>query len=81
MSVHRLCLDVVSFVVLFYNMCLCCPSVMSPSQKKQRRIHKPLQCGNRLHTSKSDVRRRQILTYKGGPRAGRIKIFIMTIYP
>ena len=31
-----------------------------------------LQCGDRLYTSESDVCRRQILTYKDGPRAGRV---------
>ena len=29
--------------------------------------------GDRLYTSKSDVYRRQILTYKDGPRAERVK--------
>ena len=31
------------------------------------------QCGDRLYTSESDVNRRQILTYKIGPRAERVK--------
>ena len=31
------------------------------------------QCGDRLYTSESDVYRRQILTYKDDPRAGRVK--------
>ena len=31
----------------------------------------------RFHTSESDVYRRQILTYKDGPRAERIKIFLL----
>ena len=30
------------------------------------------QCGDRLHTSESDVYRRQILTYKDGPRTERV---------
>ena len=30
------------------------------------------QCGDRLYTSESDVYRRQILTYKDGPRAERV---------
>ena len=37
----------------------------------------PLQCGDRLYTSESDVCRRQILTYKDGSRAERSKICIM----
>ena len=32
------------------------------------------QCEDRLDTSESDVYRRQILTYKDGPRAERVKI-------
>ena len=31
------------------------------------------QCGDRLYTSESDVYRRQILTYKDGPRTERVK--------
>ena len=31
-------------------------------------------CGDRLYTSESDVYRRQILTYKDGPRAVRVKL-------
>ena len=31
------------------------------------------QCGDRLYTSESDVYRRQILSYKDGPRAERVK--------
>ena len=31
-----------------------------------------LQCGDRLYTSESDVYRRQILTYKDGPRTERL---------
>ena len=41
----------------------------------------PFQRGDRLYTSKSDVCRRQILTYKDGPRAERIKIFLMVVDP
>ena len=37
------------------------------------------QRGDRLYTSESDVYRRQILTYKDGPRGGRIEIFIMAV--
>ena len=33
-----------------------------------------IQCGDRLYTSESDVYRRQILTYKDGPRAERFKL-------
>ena len=33
-----------------------------------------LQRGERLYTSKSDVYRRQILTYKDGSRARRVKV-------
>ena len=32
------------------------------------------QCGDRLYTSRSDVYRRQILTYKDGPRIERVKV-------
>ena len=32
------------------------------------------QSGDRLYTSKSDVYRRQILTYKEGPRAERVNV-------
>ena len=39
------------------------------------------QCGDRLYMSESDVCRRQILTYKDGPRTGRIKTIIMTVDP
>ena len=31
------------------------------------------QCGNRLYTSESDVYRRQIMMFKEGPRAERVK--------
>ena len=31
------------------------------------------QCGDRLYTSESDVHIRQILMYKEGPRAERVK--------
>ena len=34
---------------------------------------------DRLHTSESEVCRRQIQTYKEGPRAERVKIFIMAV--
>ena len=30
------------------------------------------QCGDRLYTLETDVHRRQILTYKDGPRAERV---------
>ena len=39
------------------------------------------QRGDRLYTSESDVCRRQILTYKDGPRTERIKIFLMAADP
>ena len=32
------------------------------------------QRGDRLYASESDVYRRQILTHKDGPRAGRVKL-------
>ena len=35
---------------------------------------KPLQCGDRLYTSESDVCRRQILTCKVDPRTVRVNI-------
>ena len=35
--------------------------------------------GDRLYTPESDVYRRQILTYKDGPRSESIKLFIMAI--
>ena len=38
-----------------------------------------LQCGDRLYKSESDVYRRQILTYKDGPRTEIIKIFILAV--
>ena len=48
----------------------------------------PFQRGDRLYarighlyTSESDVCRRQILTYKDGPRTERIKIFLMVVSP
>ena len=37
--------------------------------------------GDRLYTSESDVCGRQILTYKDGPRAERIKTFRMVLDP
>ena len=36
-----------------------------------------LQRGDRLYTSESDVCRRQILTYKIGPQAVRVKILVV----
>ena len=39
----------------------------------------PFQRGERLHTSESDVCRRQILTYKDDRRTERIDIFIMAV--
>ena len=39
----------------------------------------PFQRGDRLYTSESNVYRRQILTYKGGPRTEKFKIFIMVV--
>ena len=39
------------------------------------------QRGDRPYTSKSDVSRRQILTYKDCPRNERIKIFLMAVDP
>ena len=41
----------------------------------------PLQCGDRLYTSESDVCRRQILTYKDGPRTERIEKFLIAVDP
>ena len=38
----------------------------------------PSQRGDRPYTSESDVCRRQILTYKDGPRTERTKIFLLT---
>ena len=35
-------------------------------------IFKFFQCGDRLYTSESDVCRRQILTSKNGPHAGKV---------
>ena len=35
----------------------------------EKNIASPFQRGDRLYTSESDVCRRQILTYKDGPRA------------
>ena len=32
------------------------------------------QCGDRFYTSESDVYRRQILTYKDGPRTEGVKV-------
>ena len=34
------------------------------------------QCGDRVYASESDVQIRQIVTYKDGPRAKRVKHFI-----
>ena len=39
---------------------------------RQLEIFLLLQLGERLFTSESDVFSRQILTYKDGPRAGRV---------
>ena len=41
----------------------------------------PFQSGGRLYTSESDVYRRQILTYKDGPRTEIVKIFLMAVDP
>ena len=41
----------------------------------------PVQSGDRFYTSESDVCRRQILTYKDGPRTEGIKILIMALDP
>ena len=43
-------------------------------------ILRPFQCGDRLYTSESDVYRRQILTYKDGPRAKRVDVNISDNY-
>ena len=40
--------------------------------------HEPSKCGDRLYTSKSDVLRRQILTFNDGPRT---EIFILVVDP
>ena len=37
------------------------------------------QCGDRLYTSESAVYRRQILTYKDGPRAERVNAQIISL--
>ena len=39
----------------------------------------PFQCGDRLYTSESDVNRRQILTYKDGPRTEGMRLFPITV--
>ena len=39
------------------------------------------QCGDRFHMSASAVCRRQMLTYKKGPRTERIKIFLKAVDP
>ena len=44
-------------------------------------VYYPFQRRDRLYTSESDVCRRQILTYKDGPRTERVEIFIMTVDP
>ena len=41
----------------------------------------PFQRGDCLYTSESDVSRRQILTYKDGPRTERIEIFLTAVDP
>ena len=46
-----------------------------------RLVVKLFQRGDRLYTSESDVFIRQILTYHGGPRAVRVKIFVMAVDP
>ena len=62
------------------------------SERPQEHIHyliwciysltlSPFQCGGRLYTSESDVHRRQILTYKDGPRTERIQIFLVVVDP
>ena len=43
------------------------------------RVFQPFQLGDLLYTPESDVCRRQILTYKEGPHAERVKIFLMAI--
>ena len=40
-----------------------------------------LQRGDRLWESESDVCRRHILTCKVDPRAVRVKIFVLSVYP
>ena len=42
-------------------------------------MFKFFQCGDRFHTLESDVYRRQTLTYKGGPRAERVKVLITSM--
>ena len=44
-------------------------------------ILEPFQHGEHLYTSESDVCRRQILTYKDGPRTERNTIFLMVVDP
>ena len=41
----------------------------------------PLQCGDPLKSSESDVCRRQILTTKVDPPTVRVKIFLMPVDP
>ena len=41
----------------------------------------PLQRGDRLETSESDVCRRQIMTSQVGPRTVRVKMCIMVVDP
>ena len=52
-----------------------------PPNLHRNTIPEPLQRGDRLLTTESDVCRRQILTFKVNPRAERTKIFTMAVEP
>ena len=43
-------------------------------------MYQPFQRVDRLYTSESDVYRRQILTYKDGPRTKRIEKNLIAVY-
>ena len=59
------------------NNCFSLENCIEVIQKDVLRIIQPLQRGNRLPTSESDVCRRQILTSKVDPHTVRVKIIVM----
>ena len=60
---------------IFYSMTLLKNVMVHTNTTKEQ----PFQRGDRLYAAESDVCRRQILTYKDGPRTEIIKIFIMVV--
>ena len=64
-------------IIIYYSLIIVCYWWIIMGKFK----HQPLQCGDRLSSSESDVCRRHILTTQVDPRTLRETIFIMVVYP